>query len=105
MLAVILFSPYCGLSAFLTARRRGTEPGVVAGMATAATGHAIVFLAAVIYSALTDPWQKPLAWAAFGASFLVVAVAIGLLWGLAGAAVARFGRRAFVIAPPDRWRP
>lgn len=94
VIAVFLVSPFFVLPGFLATRRRSLEPGLAAGMATAITGHIIVFLATMIYSAATQPWPKPLAWPVMGIVTTLLPAALGATLGALGAALARRVRSA-----------
>jgi hypothetical protein len=92
LVAAVLFAPCFALSGFLTARRRGFEPGVLVGAGTAMISYLVVSLLALGYSAIGDPWPKPLNWALSGLTFLLPMAIFGALCGFLGAALAGLSR-------------
>jgi hypothetical protein len=92
--AVILSTPYFGLSGLLAARRQGgLDAGMVAGAATAVTGYAIVSVGTVCYTALNESWGQALLWVVLCLVFVFLPVLVGGFCGLLGAAVVRLVRR------------
>ncbi|HEX5400663.1 MAG TPA: hypothetical protein VFX16_00015 [Pseudonocardiaceae bacterium] len=89
IIAVFLFLPYATVSGFATARRHGVEAGMLAGSATAMTGHVIVFAATVLYAALRQPWQITLIWLAAGALLLGLIGLLGVFFGWFGGLIAK----------------
>jgi hypothetical protein len=89
LVTVILFLPVFALAGFRVAAHRRLDAGGLAGAAAAVTGYLIVCSVAIGYSALTDPWPKPLIWVGFLAVFLLPAASLGMLSGMAGAMLAR----------------
>jgi hypothetical protein len=98
LIAVVLGTPYYALSGFLAGRRHSVDAGMVAGAATAATGYVIALAATMLYSAMTQSWDKPFLWLVLGTIFVLLPVLLGGFCGLLGAFVAKFARSTL-----DRW--
>jgi len=82
--------PCSALSGFLVARGRVVEPGMAAGVATAATGHGIAVSAAFLYCATTGSWFASVAWMVMGATLILLSMLLGAAFGALGAILARF---------------
>jgi hypothetical protein len=89
VVVVICFTPAFVVSGFLVARRHGSEQGVAAGAAATATGWGVVFLTTAGFAAVNQSELAGLGWLLFGLAFSPVALMYGVLWGCAGAGIAR----------------
>jgi FtsH-binding integral membrane protein len=89
LIAIFLFLPYGIVSGLMTARRHGVDAGMLAGSATVMTGHVVVFSAAVLYTALRDPWPDAVFWAVAGALLIGLIGILGCFFGWFGGLLAR----------------